>query len=160
MSIFGTADQAAAAWRAQRSGWLSIDTHGVCGGSGALGDAGYACADSGPPANGNLLEYFFKRGRILIQVYDFNSYDDLLNNLDSVVIPTIRVGRHIAELLDATATSTPGSAVLERASGTLLGPSDNWWPVHSLQNESTSMHSSIQSRVLTRVQQMAGDNAP
>jgi len=160
VSIFGTAAQATTAWQAQRSGWLTIDAGGgSCGGSGALGDVGYACADSGPPTNGNLLEYFFKRGRILIQVYDFNTYNDFENNFDSVVIPTVHVGRHIAELLDARVSSTLGNVVLTRESRTVQSPSFNWWLMHSVQNESAHSRTSVQSRALRQVQRMAMSSA-
>lgn len=149
VSIFGTAAQAAAAWQAQRNGWLLVDvSKGSCGGP--FGDPEYSCADSSLRPDGNFGEGYVKRGRILIQVFSYNSYNDFENYFFSVVDPTVTVAAHIARLLDARASSTPGNTDLKRGYTTTQSPSFNWWLMHSVQNESTLIHSSIQWHVLTR----------
>jgi len=159
VSIFGTAAQAAAAWQAQRNGWLVVDANkGSCGGP--LGDPGYSCADSNLLPSGNLIEGYVKRGRILTQVISYNSYDDFENYFFSVVDPTVTIGGHIAKLLDARASSTPGNTGLKRGYAITQSPSFNWWLMHSVRNEPLLTHTSIQSRALTHVEQMALSNAP
>jgi hypothetical protein len=106
-SIFETAQQAAAAWQAQRNGWLLLDSSGgSCAGSGLLGDPGFSCVDSRLSASGDMLESYFKRGHVLIQAWNFASYDDVVNNLSTVLTPSLLVTRHIAEILDARAGAT------------------------------------------------------
>lgn len=112
VSIFGTSQQAAAAWQSQRTGWVSQDsTGGACGGSGAVGEAGFTCADGSVSSSGALVENYFKRGRLLIQVWGYATSDDFNNFFSSVVVPSVGIARQVAVTLDARAGATPGNSL-------------------------------------------------
>jgi hypothetical protein len=128
VSIFDTAQQAAAAWQAQRIGWSAVDvTGGSCTGSGLLGDAGFSCVDSRLTTSGDLSESYFKRGRVLMQIWNFASYTDALNNLGSVVTPSLTVARHIAEILDERGSGLQWSRRARRVGGRPSPKSDLHW---------------------------------
>jgi hypothetical protein len=110
VSIFSTGTQATAAWQQQRTGWIANDATGGSCGSPDLG-AGTSCADTAVTANGALSELYFTRGRILLQVWAYESYNDFINNTNAIVVPNLAIARTIALVMDARASSAPGNGI-------------------------------------------------
>lgn len=107
VSIFGTSDQAAAAWKVQRQGWSDTDTTGgSCGTDQPLGDLGYSCTDSRESSRGTLRELFFKRGRVLVEVWVYGPQDAAANYTTAYFLPAARAAHDIGAKLDAKAQAS------------------------------------------------------
>ncbi|MGI8826582.1 MAG: hypothetical protein ACR2JC_13210 [Chloroflexota bacterium] len=103
VSIFGGDGQAANAWNNQRQGWLQRDgSGGVCGNA-SLGDSRYVCVDAALTDSGYLAELYFRRGRVLVEVWVYATTTDFNQNFDAYVASAVQSAHDIALTLDAVA---------------------------------------------------------